>query len=180
MDYSQGLPQIIAKLDDSMCVMIDSSAARDRLSDLTSRDGDWFLDELCTMSGNVSQMAGLLVMCLNVSRHPSLPPPPSPHPSPLPPSLPPPVQAMGQDFQPGSVLHSAVEAVNAVHKTYMSLQVSAAMPPICWSYIARWWWWKLLYTSTLEFIFSHIILYTCTCTCTVLLNKSFNSSTRLR
>ena len=43
------------------------SAARDRLSDLTSRDGDWFLDELYTMSGNVSQMIGLLDMCLIVS-----------------------------------------------------------------------------------------------------------------
>ena len=39
-------------------------AARERLSDLRSRDGDWFLDELCTMSGNVSQMVNLLDMCL--------------------------------------------------------------------------------------------------------------------
>ena len=28
--------------------------------DLTSRDGDWFLDELCSMSGNVNQLLGLL------------------------------------------------------------------------------------------------------------------------
>ena len=27
--------------------------AGDRLMDLTSRDGDWFLDELCSMSSNV-------------------------------------------------------------------------------------------------------------------------------
>ena len=47
-----------------LCVF--SSAARERLSDLTSRDGDWFLDELCTMSGNVSQMNGLLEMCISV------------------------------------------------------------------------------------------------------------------
>ena len=50
-----------------MCVFF--SAARERLSDLTSRDGDWFLDELCTMSGNVSQMNGLLRMCIRVSLH---------------------------------------------------------------------------------------------------------------
>ena len=38
------------------------TAAGERLMDLTSRDGDWFLDELCSMSGNVNQ---LLVACLN-------------------------------------------------------------------------------------------------------------------
>ena len=36
------------------------SAARERLMDLTSREGDWFLDELCSMSGNVSHLVGLL------------------------------------------------------------------------------------------------------------------------
>ena len=34
--------------------------AKDRLSDLTSREGDWFLDELCSMSGNVNQLLLLL------------------------------------------------------------------------------------------------------------------------
>ena len=43
------------------------TAAKDRLSDLNSREGDWFMDELCTMSGNVSQMAETLDFCLNVS-----------------------------------------------------------------------------------------------------------------
>ena len=43
-------------------------AARERLSDLTSRDGDWFMDELCTMSGNVSQMTETLQFCLTVSK----------------------------------------------------------------------------------------------------------------
>ena len=42
------------------------TAAKDRLSDLNSREGDWFMDELCTMSGNVSQMAETLDFCLNV------------------------------------------------------------------------------------------------------------------
>lgn len=37
-----------------------------RLSELNSREGDWFLDELCTMSGNVSQMINLLESCFEV------------------------------------------------------------------------------------------------------------------
>lgn len=36
------------------------TVAKDRLSDLTSREGDWFLDELCSMSGNVNQLLLLL------------------------------------------------------------------------------------------------------------------------
>ena len=36
------------------------TGAGDRLMDLTSRDGDWFLDELCSMSGNVTHLLGLL------------------------------------------------------------------------------------------------------------------------
>ncbi|GFO31315.1 serine/threonine-protein kinase smg1, partial [Plakobranchus ocellatus] len=34
---------------------VAAAAASDRLMDLTSRDGDWFLDELCSMSANVNQ-----------------------------------------------------------------------------------------------------------------------------
>ena len=37
-----------------------SSVAGDRLMHLTSRDGDWFLDELCTMCGNISQLLSVL------------------------------------------------------------------------------------------------------------------------
>lgn len=37
-----------------------ASTAAERLMDLTSRDGDWFLDELCSMSGNVNHLLGLL------------------------------------------------------------------------------------------------------------------------
>lgn len=37
-----------------------ASSASDRLVCLTSRDGDWFLDELCSMSGNVNHLLGLL------------------------------------------------------------------------------------------------------------------------
>lgn len=72
-----------------------AQAARERLSDLTSRDGDWFLDELCTMSGNVSQMNGLLEMC---------------------------IRAMGHDFHSGSVFTCAVKSVKAVHNVYMNMQ----------------------------------------------------------
>ena len=35
-------------------------AAGDRLMDLTSREGDWFQDELHSMSGNVNQLLTLL------------------------------------------------------------------------------------------------------------------------
>lgn len=34
--------------------------AGERLMHLTSRDGDWFLDELCTMCGNISQLLSVL------------------------------------------------------------------------------------------------------------------------
>ncbi|KAL5019170.1 hypothetical protein ScPMuIL_004892 [Solemya velum] len=37
-----------------------AAGAGDRLMDLTSRDGDWFLDELCSMSGNVIQFLHML------------------------------------------------------------------------------------------------------------------------
>ncbi|XP_031554049.1 serine/threonine-protein kinase SMG1-like, partial [Actinia tenebrosa] len=37
-----------------------AKVAGDRLSDLTSREGDWFLEELCSMSGNVTQLLSLL------------------------------------------------------------------------------------------------------------------------
>ncbi len=72
------------------------TAARERLSDLTSRDGDWFLDELCTMGGNVSQMVGLLEMCL---------------------------VSMGYEFQAGSVLKATIDAVASVQKVYAGMQV---------------------------------------------------------
>lgn len=44
------------------CLAMENTAkvAKDRLSDLTSREGDWFLDELCSMSGNVNQLLLLL------------------------------------------------------------------------------------------------------------------------
>ena len=37
-----------------------AAAAADRLMDLTSRDGDWFLDELASMSGNVGHLLHLV------------------------------------------------------------------------------------------------------------------------
>lgn len=48
------------------------------------------------MSGNVSQMIGLLEMCLT---------------------------SMGHEIQPGTVLFATIAAVNAVHKVYSSMQV---------------------------------------------------------
>eukprot|EP00731_Ephydatia_muelleri_P029201 Em0020g845a len=69
-----------------------SQAARDRLCDLTSREGDWFLDELCTMSGNVSQMIGLMEMSCRTTSAVVLP------------------------------LSSTIASVGAVHKVYSSMQ----------------------------------------------------------
>ena len=40
--------------------MIYTIGVGDRLMDLTSRDGDWFLEELCSMSGNVSQFLDMI------------------------------------------------------------------------------------------------------------------------
>lgn len=37
-----------------------ATGAGDRLMDLTSRDGDWFLDELCSMSSNVMHYIDIL------------------------------------------------------------------------------------------------------------------------
>ncbi|KAH3864467.1 hypothetical protein DPMN_027485, partial [Dreissena polymorpha] len=37
-----------------------ATGAGDRLMDLTSRDGDWFLEELCSMSGNVTQFLDMV------------------------------------------------------------------------------------------------------------------------
>ena len=52
------------------------------------------------MSGNVSQMVSLLEMCLT---------------------------SMYNDIQPRAVLHSTINAVNAVHKVYMGMQVGIIM-----------------------------------------------------
>ena len=44
----------------SSCFFYYFPVAGERLAELTSRDGDWFLDELCSMSGNVTQLLTLL------------------------------------------------------------------------------------------------------------------------
>jgi len=36
--------------------------------DLTSRDGDWFLEELCSMSANVSQFLDMIRSCQQVGK----------------------------------------------------------------------------------------------------------------
>ena len=56
------------------------------------------------MSGNVSQMVSLLEMCLT---------------------------SMLEDIQPRAVLHSTINAVNAVHKVYMGMQVSICIVFTC-------------------------------------------------
>lgn len=43
-----------------MYLYILMTGAGDRLMDLTSRDGDWFLDELCSMSSNVMHYIDIL------------------------------------------------------------------------------------------------------------------------
>uniref|UniRef100_UPI0037E707FB serine/threonine-protein kinase SMG1 n=1 Tax=Semicossyphus pulcher TaxID=241346 RepID=UPI0037E707FB len=40
-----------------------AASAGEQLVDLTSRDGTWFLEELCSLSGNVSALATLLQRC---------------------------------------------------------------------------------------------------------------------
>jgi len=40
-----------------------AASAGEQLVDLTSRDGAWFLEELCSMSGNVGLLAALLQRC---------------------------------------------------------------------------------------------------------------------
>ncbi|KAK6170598.1 hypothetical protein SNE40_018955 [Patella caerulea] len=46
---------VLCSLNKRFLLMEGAAAgAGDRLMDLTSRDGDWFLDELCSMSGNVN------------------------------------------------------------------------------------------------------------------------------
>lgn len=40
-----------------------AASAGEELVDLTSRDGAWFLDELCGMFGNVSALSTLLQRC---------------------------------------------------------------------------------------------------------------------
>ncbi len=96
--YWYSVVAVYAVTDISWCdpTPYSCTAARERLSDLTSRDGDWFLDELCTMGGNVSQMVGLLEMCL---------------------------VSMGYEFQAGSVLKATIDAVASVQKVYAGMQV---------------------------------------------------------
>uniref|UniRef100_A0A667Z9R8 non-specific serine/threonine protein kinase n=1 Tax=Myripristis murdjan TaxID=586833 RepID=A0A667Z9R8_9TELE len=52
-----------------------AASAGEQLVDLTSRDGAWFLEELCSMSGNVSALATLLQRCLLLPHDLDLPAP---------------------------------------------------------------------------------------------------------
>ena len=40
-----------------------ATSAGEQLVDLTSRDGAWFLEELCSMSGNIGVLATMLQRC---------------------------------------------------------------------------------------------------------------------
>ncbi|XP_078691237.1 serine/threonine-protein kinase SMG1-like isoform X6 [Branchiostoma floridae x Branchiostoma belcheri] len=76
------------------CLVMEGAAAAagDRLMDLTSRDGDWFLDELCSMSGNVTQLITVL------KEHPLL------------------------QCAVSEVAQNSMNAVFTAHKVYTSLQ----------------------------------------------------------
>lgn len=73
-----------------------ASSAGEQLVDLTSRDGAWFLEELCSMSGNVTCLVQLLKQCHLVPQDLDIPNP-----------------------------MEASEAVHLANGVYTSLQVSA-------------------------------------------------------
>lgn len=72
-----------------------ASSAGEQLVDLTSRDGAWFLEELCSMSGNVTCLVQLLKQCHLVPQDLDIPNP-----------------------------MEASEAVHLANGVYISLQVS--------------------------------------------------------
>lgn len=76
-----------------------ASSAGEQLVDLTSRDGAWFLEELCSMSGNVTCLVQLLKQCHLVPQDLDIPNP-----------------------------VEASEAVHLANGVYTSLQVTNAFP----------------------------------------------------
>ncbi|XP_020505278.1 serine/threonine-protein kinase SMG1 [Labrus bergylta] len=52
-----------------------AASAGEQLVDLTSRDGTWFLEELCSLIGNVSALANLLQRCPHLTHDLELPAP---------------------------------------------------------------------------------------------------------
>lgn len=52
-----------------------ASSAGEQLVELTSRDGAWFLEELCSMSGNITCLLQLLTQCQLLSHDLDLPSP---------------------------------------------------------------------------------------------------------
>lgn len=52
-----------------------ASSAGEQLVELTSRDGAWFLEELCSMSGNITCLLQLLQQCQLPSHDLDLPSP---------------------------------------------------------------------------------------------------------
>lgn len=77
-----------------------ASSAGEQLVDLTSRDGAWFLEELCSMSGNVTCLVQLLKQCHLVPQDLDIPNP-----------------------------VEASEAVHLANGVYISLQVSTIRSP---------------------------------------------------
>lgn len=52
-----------------------ATSAGEQLVDLTSRDGAWFLEELCSMIGNINGLVTLLQRCPLLTHDLELPPP---------------------------------------------------------------------------------------------------------
>lgn len=52
-----------------------AASAGEQLVELTSRDGAWFLEELCSMSGNITCLVQLLQQCQLLSHDLDIPGP---------------------------------------------------------------------------------------------------------
>ncbi|KAJ3601732.1 hypothetical protein NHX12_032699 [Muraenolepis orangiensis] len=79
----QGSLGLAAVITSALCALMrrnlimESAAASagEQLVDLTSRDGAWFLEELCSMSGNIAVLASLLQRCQLLPQDLELPAP---------------------------------------------------------------------------------------------------------
>lgn len=57
------LPLSLSSARRNLIMESAAASAGEQLVDLTSRDGAWFLEELCSMSSNVGVLASLLQRC---------------------------------------------------------------------------------------------------------------------
>ena len=58
-----GVPGCLVPLRRTLVMEGAAAAAGGQLVELTSRDGAWFLEELCSMSGNITSLVQLLGQC---------------------------------------------------------------------------------------------------------------------